>query len=64
MRIVNPDAATSAMIGAAIASLAAGDADVLLSLSVVLAVFAGLFCFAGGILRLGFLADFRREEHL
>ncbi len=56
--IVNPDAATCAMIAATLTPLAAGDSEVLLSLSVVLAIFTGLFCFAASLLRLGFLADF------
>lgn len=56
--IVNPDAATCAMIAATLTPLAAGDSEVLLSLSVVLAIFAGLLCFAASLLRLGFLADF------
>ena len=56
--IVNPDAATCAMIAATLTPLAAGDPEVLLSLSVVLAIFTGLFCFAASLLRLGFLADF------
>lgn len=56
--IVNPDAATCAMIAATLTPLAAGHPELLPSLSVVLAVFAGLLCFAGGFLRLGFLADF------
>ena len=56
--IVNPDAATCAMIAATLTPLAGGDSEVLLSLSVVLAIFTGLLCFAGGLLRLGFLADF------
>ncbi len=56
--IVNPDAATCAMIAAALAPLASNDGEVLLSLSVVLAIFAGLLCFIAGFLRLGFLADF------
>ena len=56
--IVNPDAATCAMIAATLTPLAAGDPEVLLSLSVVLAIFTGLFCFAASALRLGFLADF------
>ncbi len=49
--IVNPDAATCAMIGAALAPLAAGNPDVLPSLSVVLAIFTGLLCF--GAVRCG-----------
>jgi high affinity sulfate transporter 1 len=56
--IVNPDAATCAMIGATLTPLAAGDSGILLSLSVVLAIFTGLLCFAAGSLRLGFVADF------
>ena len=56
--IVNPDAATCAMIGATLAPLAAGNPVVLLSLSVMLAIFTGLFCMAASFLRLGFLADF------
>ena len=56
--IVNPDAATCAMIGATLTPLAAGNSEALLSLSVVLAIFTGLFCIAASFLRLGFLADF------
>jgi high affinity sulfate transporter 1 len=56
--IVNPDAATCAMIAAALAPLAAGDSTTLVSLSVVLAIFAGLLCLVASTLRLGFLADF------
>jgi high affinity sulfate transporter 1 len=56
--IVNPDAATCAMIGATLAPLAAGNADILLSLSVGLAILTGLFCLVGSFFRLGFLADF------
>jgi high affinity sulfate transporter 1 len=56
--IVNPDAATCAMIGATLTPLAAGNSELLLSLSVVLAIFAGLFCVAASFLRLGFVADF------
>ena len=56
--IVNPDAATCAIIAATLAPLAAGNSEALLSLSVVLAMFSGLFCVAASFLRLGFLADF------
>lgn len=56
--MVNPDAATCAMIAAAIAPLAAGDADLYLSLSITLTFFAGLLCVAGSFFRLGALADF------
>ncbi len=56
--IVNPDAATCAMIAAAIAPLAAGDAELYLSLSIALTFFTGVLCIAGSFFRLGALADF------
>jgi MFS superfamily sulfate permease-like transporter len=56
--IVNPDAATCAMIAAAIAPLAAGDRELYLSLAIALTFFTGLFCIAGSFFRLGALADF------
>jgi high affinity sulfate transporter 1 len=56
--MVNPDAATCAMIAAAIAPLASGDAGLYLSLSITLTFFAGLLCIAGSFFRLGALADF------
>ena len=56
--IVNPDAATCAMVAAAITPLAAGDADLYMSLAMVLTLFTGLFCIAASFLRLGALADF------
>ena len=55
---MNPDAATCAIIGATLAPLAAGDPELLAPMSVVLAIFTGLFCFVASSLRLGFLADF------
>ncbi|HEY7088800.1 MAG TPA: SulP family inorganic anion transporter [Tepidisphaeraceae bacterium] len=56
--MVNPDAATCAMVAAAVAPLAAGNADLYWSLSVTLAFFCGLFCILASVLRLGALADF------
>jgi high affinity sulfate transporter 1 len=56
--IVNPDAATCAMIGATLAPLAGGDPELLLSLSVVLTIVTGLLCFGASSLRLGVVADF------
>ena len=56
--IVGPDAATCAIVAAAIAPLAAGNADLYLSLSMTLAFIAGVFCIAASFLRLGALADF------
>jgi high affinity sulfate transporter 1 len=56
--IIGPDAATCAIIAAAVAPLAAGNADVYYSLSLVLTLFAGAFCIVARFLRLGVLADF------
>lgn len=56
--IVGPDAATCALVAAAVTPLAAGDADLYLSLSMTLALTAGLFCIAASFLKLGALADF------
>jgi high affinity sulfate transporter 1 len=56
--IVNPDAATCAMISAAIAPLAAANSEQYLSLSVTITFFTGLFCIAASFFRLGALADF------
>ena len=56
--MVNPDAATCAMIAAAITPLAAGDQELYGSLAIMLTFFTGLFCIAASFLRLGALADF------
>lgn len=56
--IVNPDAATCAMVAAIVAPLAAGDATLYTSLAVSLAAMTGVACIVAGFLRLGFLADF------
>ncbi len=56
--IVGPDAATCALVAAAVAPLAAGNEDLYVSLSVALAFLAGVFCIAARFLRLGALADF------
>jgi high affinity sulfate transporter 1 len=56
--IVNPDAATCAMIGAALVPLAGAGPETLASASVVLTLLTGLLCVAASFLRLGFLADF------
>ncbi len=56
--IVNPDAATCALVGTTLAPLAAGNPDTLLSLSITLAFFTGLICVAASFFRLGFVADF------
>jgi high affinity sulfate transporter 1 len=56
--MVNPDAATCAMIAAAITPMAAGDADLYLSLSIALTFLTGLICIGASFFRLGVLADF------
>jgi high affinity sulfate transporter 1 len=56
--IVNPDAATCAMVAAIVAPLAGGDAALYSALAVSLAVLTGVACVVAGCFRLGFLADF------
>lgn len=56
--MVNPDAATCAMVAAAVTPLAGGDYELYWSLSVTLAFLTGMFCIGASFLRLGALADF------
>ena len=56
--IVGPDAATCALVAAAVTPLAAGDPQRYMALSVAMTAIAGLFCIAASFLRLGALADF------
>ena len=56
--MVNPDAATCAMIAAAIAPLAGDNGELYLSLSIALTFLTGVFCIAASYFRLGALADF------
>jgi high affinity sulfate transporter 1 len=56
--IVNPDAATCAMVAAIVTPLAAGNSDLYTTLAVALAVMSGIACVIAGFFRLGFLADF------
>ncbi len=56
--IVNPDAATCAMVAAIVTPLAAGDPALYNSLAISLAVLTGIACVVAGLFRLGFLADF------
>jgi len=56
--IIGPDAATCALVAAAVAPLASGDQKLYESLSVTLALLAGVLCIAASFLRLGALADF------
>ncbi len=56
--ILGPDAATCAVIAAAIAPLAASNATAYASMSAMLALLTGLICVGASFLRLGALADF------
>jgi high affinity sulfate transporter 1 len=56
--VIGPDAATCALVAAAVAPLAAGDPAAYVSLSVTLAFVAGLLCVGASFLKLGALADF------
>src|SRR5437660_393699 len=56
--IIGPDAATCALVTAAVNPLAAGDQNLYESLSVTLALLAGVLCIGASFLRLGALADF------
>ena len=56
--IVGPDAATCAVIAAAVTPLAAGNPIAYANLSAALALLTGLICIAASFLRLGALADF------
>src|SRR5689334_21110070 len=53
-----PDTETSALVTAAVAPLASGDQNLYESLSVTLALLAGVLCIGASFLRLGALADF------
>ncbi|HEY6387007.1 MAG TPA: SulP family inorganic anion transporter [Candidatus Acidoferrum sp.] len=56
--IVGPDAATCALVAAALEPLASGNPQHYLDLSITLSVLVGAFCVAGGMLRLGVIANF------
>jgi high affinity sulfate transporter 1 len=56
--IVGPDAATCALVAAAVGPMAMGNEDLYVSLSMALAFLAGLFCIVARFFKLGALADF------
>jgi len=56
--IIGPDAATCALVAAAVTPLASGNPDLYQSLSIALAFLAGVLCIGASFLRLGALADF------
>ncbi len=56
--IMAPDAATCAIVAAVVVPMAALDPARHISLTMALAMIAGLFCIVAGLLRLGFLTNF------
>ena len=56
--IIGPDASMAALVAVSVAPLAGGDAGRLAIMASLLAVFIGLICILGSLLRLGFMADF------
>src|ERR1700740_1933086 len=56
--IVGPDAATCALVTAAVTPLAGGDQNPYESISIPLALMAGSLCIGASFLRLGAMADF------
>ena len=56
--IVGPDAATCALVAAALEPLAGGNPQHYLDLSITLCILVGFLCIAGGLLRLGVIANF------
>jgi len=56
--VVGPDAATCALVAAAVTPLAGGDAGLHLSITMAMTTLAGLFCIGASFLRLGAVADF------
>lgn len=56
--VVGPDTAMAAIVAVAVAPLAVGDPARLALLAAGLGVMAGVLCLLGGLLRLGFVANF------
>ncbi len=56
--MVNPDAASCAILAAAVAPLAGGDPNLYLSLATALTLFTGVLCLLASAFRLGAMADF------
>src|SRR6201988_5062714 len=56
--IIGPDAATCALVAAAVTPLAGGARNLYESLSVTLAMIAGILCIGASFLKLGAFADF------
>ncbi len=55
--ILGPDSSLAALIAATILPLAAGNADLALSLAGMLAILSGVLCIAAGLAKLGFITE-------
>jgi len=62
--MTGPDAATCVLVAATLAPLAGGDPDKYLALMVVLSLLTGFLYLLGGVLRLGFIANFLSQPIL
>lgn len=62
--IVGPDAATCAVITAAVAPLALGDQNTLWQLAIAMTIMTGFWCLAAGYFRLAIFADFLSQPIL
>lgn len=56
--IIGADAATCSLVATILAPMAEGNIERYISLSMILAIFAGIACIVGGIAKLGFLTNF------
>lgn len=56
--MTGPDAATCIMVAASLGALAGGDPDRYLALMIMVTLFTGVIYINGGIVRLGFMANF------
>ena len=56
--MLGPDTSTAALVTATVAPLAAGDGARYAALAALLALLTGALCVVGGMVRLGFVADF------
>ncbi len=61
--IIGPDAATCAVIAAAVAPLAMGDETVRWQLIIVMSFMTGVWCLIAARFRLGTFADFYRDRY-
>ncbi len=56
--ILGPEVAVATITGATVANLSGGDPQRALQLAIALSLMLGVFCILGGLIRLGFIAEF------